>query len=52
MVERGNGIIKSNTILRELYACKKDMNTHLQKFLVFCLLYKRHGKFEKRASPC
>lgn len=47
MVERANGIIKSNTILREQYASKEEMETHLLKFLVFYLLYRRHGSLKK-----
>ena len=47
MVERANGIIKANTILRERYACKEEMNTHLTKFLIFYLLYRRHGSLKK-----
>jgi len=47
MVERANGIIKSNTILKEKYADKEEMNTHLMKFLVFYILYRRHGSLKK-----
>ena len=47
MVERVNGIIKSNTILREHYSTKEEMKTHLFKFLVFYLLYRRHGSLKK-----
>lgn len=47
MVERANGIIKSNTILRERYACKEEMKTDLMKFLVFYLLYRRHGSLKR-----
>ena len=41
MVERANGIIKSTTILREQYASKEEMETHLLKFMVFYLLSKQ-----------
>lgn len=34
MVERVNGTIKSNTILKEQYDTKEKMNTHLIRFLV------------------
>ncbi len=47
MVERANGIIKSNTILTGQYATKEEMNTHLMKFLVYYLLYRRHGSLKK-----
>lgn len=47
MVERANGIIKSNTILREQYADKDQMNTQLMKFLVFYLIYRRHGSLKR-----
>ena len=47
MVERANGIIKSNTILREQYASKDEMNIHLFQFLTFYLLHRRHGSFKK-----
>ena len=47
MVERANGIIKSNTILTEQYATKEEMNTHLMKFLVYYLLYRRRGSLKK-----
>jgi hypothetical protein len=47
MVERANGIIKSNTILREQHACKEEMKTHLMKFLVFYLLYRIPGSLKK-----
>ena len=50
MVERANGIIKSNTILREHYASKEEMETHLFKFLVFYLLYRRHGSLKKELN--
>lgn len=47
MVERVNGTIKSNTILTEQYHSKEEMNTHLMQFLVFYLLYRRHGSLKK-----
>jgi len=43
MVERANGIIKSNTIIRGQYASKQAMEEHLMQFLVFYLLYRRHS---------
>ncbi len=47
MVERANGIIKSNTIIRERYDTKEEMNSHLMRFLVFYLLYRRHGSLKR-----
>lgn len=47
MVERSNGIIKSNTILKEQYPNKQAMETHLMKFLVFYILYRRHGSLKQ-----
>jgi len=47
MVERANGIIKSNTILREHYDTKEEMETHLMSFLVYYLLYRRHGSLKR-----
>ena len=47
MVERANGIIKSNTILRDEYASKEEMTTHLMKFIVYYLLYRRHGSLKR-----
>ena len=35
MVERANGIVKSNTILKEQYASNKDMEVALMQFLLF-----------------
>ena len=47
MVERANGIIKRGTILKEQYANKEEMNTHLMRFLVYYLLYRRHGSLKR-----
>lgn len=47
MVERANGIIKANTILKTQYDNKKQMNTHLMSFLLFYILYRRHGSLKK-----
>ena len=43
MVERANGIIKKETILKENYANKEEMNDALMAFLVYYMLYRRHG---------
>jgi len=47
MVERANGIIKSNTILKEKYADKLVMEAALMRFLVFYMLYRRHGSLNR-----
>ena len=47
MVERVNGTIKSNTILKEQYGTKEEMNSHLMKYLAFYLLYRRHGSLKR-----
>lgn len=43
MVERVNGIIKNNTILKYNYPNKEEMQTDLLKFLVYYNLHRRHG---------
>ncbi|HPM89361.1 MAG TPA: DDE-type integrase/transposase/recombinase [Tenuifilaceae bacterium] len=47
MVERANGIIKSSTIPKEQYANKQSMEAHLLEFLVFNILYRRHGSLRR-----
>ncbi|MDD3806796.1 MAG: hypothetical protein PHE86_01995 [Candidatus Marinimicrobia bacterium] len=55
MVERANGIIKKETILKENYANiyiehsrnKEEMNGALMAFLVYHILYRRHGGVRK-----
>ncbi|MEM3036368.1 MAG: integrase core domain-containing protein, partial [Thermoplasmata archaeon] len=47
MVERVNGIIKSNTVLRQQYQSKQEMENDLLQFLVFYLLYRRHGSLKR-----
>ena len=47
MVERANGIIKSSTIPKEQYANKQSMEAHLLEFLVFYILYRRHGSLKR-----
>jgi len=47
MVERANGIVKSNTILKEQYTNKQAMQTALMQFLVFYMLYRRHGSLKR-----
>lgn len=43
MVERVNGTIKRATILRVTYNDKLEMNMDLKKYLIFYMLYRRHG---------
>ena len=47
MVERANGIIKKETGLKENYANKEEMNEALMAFLVYYMLYRRHGGVRK-----
>ena len=47
MVERVNGIIKNGTILKENYDSLDIMKTALSNFLVYYLLYRRHGSLRK-----
>lgn len=47
MVERVNGTIKSNTILKNEYNNEKEMNQDLIAFLCFYNLYRRHGSLRK-----
>lgn len=47
MVERANGIIKSNTIMKTLYTQKEKMFVDLDAFLINYNLYRRHGSLRK-----
>ena len=47
MVERANGIIKSNTIMKTLYTQKEEMFDGLDAFLINYNLYRRHGSLRK-----
>ena len=47
MVERANGIIKSNTIMKNLYTQKEKMFIDLDSFLINYNLYRRHGSLRK-----
>ena len=49
MVERANGIIKKETILKENCANKEEMNDALMAFLVYYMLYRRH-RSQKRTA--
>lgn len=50
MVERVNGTIKTNTILKNQYLNLEEMNMDLLKFLGFYNLYRRHGSLRKELS--
>jgi len=55
MVERVNGTIKSNTILKNQYENPNEMNQDLANFLSFYNLYRRHGSLRKELNvkpPC
>lgn len=47
MVERVNGTIKNNTILKNAYKCKKEMEVDLMNFMYGYNLYRRHGSLRK-----
>ena len=50
MVERVNGTIKTNTILKSQYQNQQEMNQELMKFLSFYNLYRRHGSIRKELN--
>lgn len=47
MVERFNGTVKNNTILKETYADALEMTSKMMAFLVNYLLYRRHSGLVK-----
>lgn len=47
MVERVNGIIKNDTILKTKYKSQTEMKNDLLRFLKFYNLYRRHGSLRK-----
>jgi transposase-like protein len=47
MVERVNGTIKSNTILKDTYADLSEMNQKMLEFLTYYLLHRRHAGLVK-----
>jgi transposase InsO family protein len=47
MVERVNGTIKNNTILKTKYKSQHEMKLDLMKFLKFYNIYRRHGSLRK-----
>ena len=50
MVERVNGTIKNNTILKNEYKDKSQMNDDLIQFLIYYNLYRRHGSIRKELN--
>lgn len=50
MVERVNGTIKTNTILKNKYQNSKEMNIDLAKFNAFYNLYRRHGSLRRELN--
>lgn len=50
MVERVNGTIKNNTILKHTYGSKAELERDLLAFLVCYNLYKRHGSLRKELN--
>ncbi|MBC7750043.1 MAG: transposase [Methylotenera sp.] len=50
MVERVNGTIKNNTILKYKYNNKTALEKDLMDFLVFYNLYRRHGSLRKELN--
>jgi transposase-like protein len=47
MVERVNGTIKNDTILKTKYQSKPEMENDLMRFLSYYNLYRRHGSLRK-----
>lgn len=50
MVERANGTIKNNTIKITEYNNKDEMQKGLLKFLMYYILYRRHGSLRKELN--
>ena len=50
MVERANGTIKNNTIKINEYNNKDEMQKDLLKFLMYYILYRRHGSLKKELN--
>jgi transposase InsO family protein len=50
MVERVNGTIKNNTIIKNEYKDKSQMNDDLIQFLIYYNLYRRHGSLRKELN--
>ena len=55
MVERANGIIKTNTVAKIEFKNVKEMNQELIKFLIHYNTERRHGSLRKELkvkTPC
>ena len=50
MVERVNGTIKNNTILKNKYQSQNEMENDLFKFLSFYNIHRRHGSIRKELN--
>jgi len=50
MVERDNGTIKNNTILKYDYSDKAELKNDLQDFLIYYNLYRRHGSLRNELN--
>lgn|SRR5208282_1840971 len=50
MVERANGTIKNNTIKITEYNNKDEMQNELLKFLMYYIMYRRHGGLRKELN--
>ena len=50
MVERVNGTIKRATILKEQYNNKQEMITAFDTFLIYYMIYRRHGGVRKELN--
>jgi len=50
MVERANGTIKNNTIKINEYNNKDEMQNELLKFLMYYIMYRRHGGLRKELN--
>lgn len=50
MVERANGIVKDNTILKEKYNNADEMRAALNKFLLYYIFNRKHGSLKKELN--
>jgi len=50
MVERANGTIKNNTIKKNEYYDRIQMNVDLINFLIYYIMYRRHGGLRKELN--
>ncbi|AFM02517.1 integrase family protein [Bernardetia litoralis DSM 6794] len=50
MVERVNGTIKQQTILKDKYKSREEMEIQMNQFLVYYNLYRRHGSLRKELN--